>query len=148
MFKANFNTMSKYILQFWVIFMVASCTICCEFRVCQMHSNIWCCWSMYVEDDSNDNDNDNEVEKTLAIIIGIIAAVALIIVFVSFLNKLCDTGKGTYIYNHSFGLSFQPFVLFSRLTICSLYYIKSQYLIPFCCMLLLLQNANNFTIWG
>ncbi len=98
MFKANFNTMSKYILQFWVIFMVASCTICCEFRVCQMHSNIWCCWWMYVEDDSNENDNDNEVEKTLAIIIGIIAAVALIIVFVSFLNKLCDTGKGTYIY--------------------------------------------------
>ncbi|XP_023872005.2 plasmodesmata-located protein 6 [Quercus suber] len=44
------------------------------------------------QDDTNNN--DDEIEKTLAIIIGLIAAVALIIVFISFLNKLCDDGKG------------------------------------------------------
>jgi hypothetical protein len=53
---------------------------------------------MYVVDDDDTNNNDDEVEKTLAIIIGLIAAVALIIVFVSFLNKLCEGGKGIYIY--------------------------------------------------
>jgi flagellar biogenesis protein FliO len=45
-------------------------------------------------DNGDDNNNDDEVEKTLAIIIGLIAAVALIIVFISFLNKLCESGKG------------------------------------------------------
>ncbi|XP_059447485.1 plasmodesmata-located protein 6 [Corylus avellana] len=44
--------------------------------------------------DDDSNNNDDEVEKTLAIIIGLIAAVALFIVFISFLNKLCEKGKG------------------------------------------------------
>jgi len=46
------------------------------------------------DDDGDTNTNDDEVEKTLAIIIGLIAAVALFIVFISFLNKLCEKGKG------------------------------------------------------
>ncbi|XVF43577.1 hypothetical protein PTKIN_Ptkin02bG0050900 [Pterospermum kingtungense] len=40
------------------------------------------------------NNNDDEIEKTLAILIGLIAGVALIIVFVSFLSKVCERGKG------------------------------------------------------
>ncbi|XP_022776458.1 cysteine-rich repeat secretory protein 12-like [Durio zibethinus] len=40
------------------------------------------------------NNDDDEIEKTLAILIGLIAGVALIIVFVSFLSKLCEKGKG------------------------------------------------------
>ncbi|KAB2097245.1 Cysteine-rich repeat secretory 12 -like protein [Gossypium arboreum] len=40
------------------------------------------------------NNNDEEIDKTLAILIGLIAAVALIILFLSFLSKLCDNGKG------------------------------------------------------
>lgn len=43
---------------------------------------------------NQDNNNDNEVEKTLAILIGLIAGVALIIVFVSFLSKACGKEKG------------------------------------------------------
>jgi len=44
-------------------------------------------------DDSNHN--DDEIEKTLAILIGLIAGVALIIVFLSFLSKVCEKQKGT-----------------------------------------------------
>ncbi|EOY01079.1 Plasmodesmata-located protein 6 [Theobroma cacao] len=40
------------------------------------------------------NNDDDEIEKTLAILIGLIAGVALIIVFVSFLSKVCEKGKG------------------------------------------------------
>ncbi|KAL4278889.1 hypothetical protein GQ457_03G010970 [Hibiscus cannabinus] len=40
------------------------------------------------------NNNDEEIEKTLAILIGLIAGVALIIVFASFLSKLCGKGGG------------------------------------------------------
>ncbi|XVE91965.1 hypothetical protein REPUB_Repub01dG0056600 [Reevesia pubescens] len=40
------------------------------------------------------NDNDDEIEKTLAILIGLIAGVALIILFLSFLSKVCGKGKG------------------------------------------------------
>ncbi|XP_010271330.1 PREDICTED: cysteine-rich repeat secretory protein 60-like [Nelumbo nucifera] len=41
-----------------------------------------------------DNDSSDEVGKTLAIIIGLLAGVALIIVFASFLSRLCgDKGK-------------------------------------------------------
>ncbi|KAE8699022.1 Cysteine-rich repeat secretory protein 12 [Hibiscus syriacus] len=40
------------------------------------------------------NDDDDEIEKTLAILIGLIAGVALLILFVSFLSKLCEKGKG------------------------------------------------------
>lgn len=80
-------------------------------------------------DDSNNN--DDEIEKTLAIIIGLIAAVALIIVFISFLNKLCDDEKGIIIILH---LSFLPFVLFLCLKICSFYYITLKISIPFCCI--------------
>ncbi|PON47771.1 Gnk2-like domain containing protein [Trema orientale] len=43
---------------------------------------------------NDDNNNDNEIEKTLAILIGLIAGVALLIVFLSFLRKLCESGKG------------------------------------------------------
>ncbi|GMJ13376.1 plasmodesmata-located protein 6 [Hibiscus trionum] len=42
----------------------------------------------------NDDNNDEEIEKTLAILIGLIAGVAVIIVFISFLSKLCDKGGG------------------------------------------------------
>ncbi|XLU58903.1 hypothetical protein S245_053551, partial [Arachis hypogaea] len=42
-------------------------------------------------DDSNHN--DDEIEKTLAILIGLIAGVALIIVFLSFLSKVCEKHK-------------------------------------------------------
>ncbi|XWS63966.1 hypothetical protein CRYUN_Cryun06bG0146600 [Craigia yunnanensis] len=40
------------------------------------------------------NNDDDEIEKTLAILIGLIAGVALIIVFLSFLSKVCGKGKG------------------------------------------------------
>ncbi|KAL9330243.1 hypothetical protein ACSQ67_005246 [Phaseolus vulgaris] len=40
------------------------------------------------------NHNDDEIEKTLAILIGLIAGVALIIVFLSFLSKVCEKHKG------------------------------------------------------
>ncbi|XVF02896.1 hypothetical protein REPUB_Repub04eG0214400 [Reevesia pubescens] len=40
------------------------------------------------------NNDDDEIEKTLAILIGLIAGVALIIVFVSFLSKMCEKGRG------------------------------------------------------
>lgn len=56
-------------------------------------------------DDSNHN--DDEIEKTLAILIGLIAGVALIIVFLSFLSKVCEKHKGMvfvihiYIYMYS-----------------------------------------------
>ncbi|XP_028752484.1 plasmodesmata-located protein 6 [Neltuma alba] len=43
-------------------------------------------------DDSNRN--DEEIEKTLAILIGLIAGVALIIIFISFFSKVCGTQKG------------------------------------------------------
>ncbi|KAL5052509.1 hypothetical protein RYX36_033191 [Vicia faba] len=42
----------------------------------------------------DENHNDDEIEKTLAILIGLIAAVALIIVFLSFLSKLCEKQRG------------------------------------------------------
>lgn len=41
-----------------------------------------------------DENNDDEIEKTLAILIGLIAGVALLIVFLSFLRKVCEKGKG------------------------------------------------------
>ena len=40
------------------------------------------------------NHNDDEIEKTLAILVGLIAGVALLIVFLSFLRKVCEKGKG------------------------------------------------------
>ncbi|XP_020220817.1 plasmodesmata-located protein 6 [Cajanus cajan] len=42
----------------------------------------------------DNNQNDDEIEKTLAILIGLIAGVALIIVFLSFLSKVCEKHKG------------------------------------------------------
>lgn len=50
----------------------------------------------------HDNNNDDEIEKTLAIIIGLIAGVALLIVFLSFLRKLYDSGKGISFFCLSF----------------------------------------------
>ncbi|PKI36253.1 hypothetical protein CRG98_043365 [Punica granatum] len=44
--------------------------------------------------DGHGSSNDDEIEKTLAILIGLIAGVALIIVFLSFLARVCDRGKG------------------------------------------------------
>ncbi|QHO03438.1 plasmodesmata-located protein 6 [Arachis hypogaea] len=59
------------------------------------------CYARYSEGgrysrNSNDdsNHNDDEIEKTLAILIGLIAGVALIIVFLSFLSKVCEKHKG------------------------------------------------------
>lgn len=50
--------------------------------------------------DDNDNDNDDEMQKTLAILIGLIAGVALVIVFLSCLAKLCDRkGANTYLFH-------------------------------------------------
>ncbi|MED6180515.1 hypothetical protein PIB30_011032 [Stylosanthes scabra] len=49
-------------------------------------------YSRNTNDDSNHN--DDEIEKTLAILIGLIAGVALIIVFLSFLSKVCEKHKG------------------------------------------------------
>lgn len=43
---------------------------------------------------SRSADDDGDVDKTLAIIIGIIACVAVIIVFLSFLSRLCDRKDG------------------------------------------------------
>ncbi|KAJ0039174.1 hypothetical protein Pint_22373 [Pistacia integerrima] len=37
-----------------------------------------------------ENNNDEEIEKTLAILIGLIAGVALLIIFLSFLRKVCE----------------------------------------------------------
>lgn len=57
------------------------------------------CYARYSEGgshshgDKDNNSNDNEIEKTLAILIGLIAAVALLIVFLSFLRKVCEKGK-------------------------------------------------------
>ncbi|KAI6677179.1 hypothetical protein NL676_037975 [Syzygium grande] len=41
----------------------------------------------------HDTNDDNEIEKTLAILIGLIAGVTLVIVFLSFLGKVCETAK-------------------------------------------------------
>lgn len=43
---------------------------------------------------SRSDDDDGDVQKTLAIIIGIIAGVAVIIVFLSMLSRLCDRKGG------------------------------------------------------
>lgn len=39
--------------------------------------------------------NDGDVEKTLAIVIGLIAGVAVIIIFLSFFAKFCERVRGT-----------------------------------------------------
>lgn len=67
----------------------------------------------YVDDNDNNN-NDDEIEKTLAILIGLIAGVALLIVFLAFLRKICEKGsKGTLHYCSLFlfliPLCFVPF---------------------------------------
>uniref|UniRef100_A0A7C8YT54 Gnk2-homologous domain-containing protein n=1 Tax=Opuntia streptacantha TaxID=393608 RepID=A0A7C8YT54_OPUST len=43
---------------------------------------------------SNGSSQDDEIEKTLAILIGLIAGVALIIIFLAFLRKLCEGKDG------------------------------------------------------
>ncbi|KAL3731304.1 hypothetical protein ACJRO7_028216 [Eucalyptus globulus] len=43
--------------------------------------------------DGHDHNDDDEIEKTLAILIGLIAGVTLVIVFLSFLGKACDSAK-------------------------------------------------------
>ncbi|KAL9389670.1 hypothetical protein Peur_018275 [Populus x canadensis] len=45
-------------------------------------------------ENGHDNNGNDEVEKTLAILIGLIAAVALLIVFLSFLRKVCERERG------------------------------------------------------
>ncbi|XP_052206240.1 plasmodesmata-located protein 6 [Diospyros lotus] len=42
----------------------------------------------------DDNDNDDEVEKTLAILIGLIAGVALLVVFLSFCSRVLENKSG------------------------------------------------------
>lgn len=51
------------------------------------------CFLGYADDENN---NDDEIEKTLAILIGLIAGVALLIVFLAFLRKLCEKDKGKF----------------------------------------------------
>lgn len=53
-------------------------------------------------DDDDDDDND-DLDRTLAILIGIIAAVALLVVCVSYFRKFlcgdeCGDGKGTTLF--------------------------------------------------
>ncbi|CAK9165616.1 unnamed protein product [Ilex paraguariensis] len=50
------------------------------------------CYTRYSESGSTSksDSNDNEVEKTLAIIVGLVAAVAVLIVFLSALSKMMD----------------------------------------------------------
>ncbi|KAM7271029.1 hypothetical protein ACFE04_030243 [Oxalis oulophora] len=53
------------------------------------------CYARYSEGGSHSsnngtNHNDDDIEKTLAIIIGLIAAVAILIIFLSCLRKCCD----------------------------------------------------------
>lgn len=43
---------------------------------------------------SNGSSQDDEIEKTLAILVGLIAGVALIIIFLAFLRKLCEGKDG------------------------------------------------------
>ncbi|XAR72204.1 hypothetical protein NMG60_11018768 [Bertholletia excelsa] len=60
------------------------------------------CYARYTERrDGSDNvagsheeSNDDEVEKTLAILIGLIAGIALLVVFLSFLNKVFENKDG------------------------------------------------------
>ncbi|KAL8196427.1 hypothetical protein R6Q57_024722 [Mikania cordata] len=52
------------------------------------------CYIRYSEHGFHSRSDDNDVDKTLAIIIGIIAGVAVIIVFLSFLTRLCDQKDG------------------------------------------------------
>ncbi|KAK9008466.1 hypothetical protein V6N11_075358 [Hibiscus sabdariffa] len=55
------------------------------------------CYVRYSEGGNVDtNNSDEEMEKTLAILIGLIAGVALIIVFASFLSKLCGKVKSGF----------------------------------------------------
>lgn len=43
---------------------------------------------------NEDEHNDEEIEKTLAILIGLIAGVALLVIFLSCLRRLCEKDKG------------------------------------------------------
>ncbi|KAL3635951.1 hypothetical protein CASFOL_020498 [Castilleja foliolosa] len=54
------------------------------------------CYARYAERGftSRSDNNDDEVEKTLAIFIGLIAAVAVLIVFLTFLSRLFEKNKG------------------------------------------------------
>ncbi|XP_034921446.1 plasmodesmata-located protein 6 isoform X1 [Populus alba] len=51
-----------------------------------------------------DHDENDEVEKTLAILVGLIAGVALLIVFLAFLRKACGKGKCKLLVYLSFHL--------------------------------------------
>ncbi|CAL1390799.1 unnamed protein product [Linum trigynum] len=64
--------------------------------------------------DDKDDNNDVEIEKTLAILIGLIAGVALLIVFLSFLRQLCQKGKG---YNPSLLFTSFSFPLIMKYTL-------------------------------
>ncbi|KAK4261778.1 hypothetical protein QN277_004732 [Acacia crassicarpa] len=48
----------------------------------------------YNDNNDDNNNNNDEVQKTLAIIIGLIAGVALLIIFITFLTKLSKKDKG------------------------------------------------------
>lgn len=63
-----------------------------------------------------DNSGNDEVEKTLAILIGLIAAVALLVVFLSFLRKSCERERGKLLGHLSLHLYFilQTFVKSSQ----------------------------------
>lgn len=61
------------------------------------------------------NDNDDEIEKTLAILIGIVAVAALIIVFISFWGKASEAAKGIPPLSLSFYIPFSTNFLSSCL---------------------------------
>lgn len=56
-------------------------------------------WFFYVLWYYTESDDNDETEKTLALIIGVIAGVTLLIVFLSFLSKSSDS-KGNSLLQH------------------------------------------------
>ncbi|CAN4090472.1 unnamed protein product [Withania somnifera] len=52
------------------------------------------CYARFSERGFTSKSGDEDVQKTLAITIGLIAGVAVFIVFLSFLNKLCEKERG------------------------------------------------------
>jgi len=71
--------------------------------------NLKCCLILNNLDD--ENHNDDEIEKTLAILIGLIAGVGLIIVFLSFLSKLCEKQRGMVLLHTFISIQFQPLLI-------------------------------------
>lgn len=58
-----------------------------------------------------DHKSINEGEKTFAIIIGLLAGVALIIIFLAFLRKICEGGGKFYFFNYYYYFLYKGFTL-------------------------------------